>query len=75
MAAEQTPLDERKYRNYVIAGAIGGFLLPFAGLVGALLFAQRGDERAAERSPLASFVGILAYVLIFGAPVSAPERA
>ena len=39
--------DERKYRNYVIAGAVGGFLLPIAGLVGAMVFYSRDDRAAA----------------------------
>ena len=59
--------DETKRRNYLIAGTVGGFLLPVAGLVGALVFWSQGDESAARTVALASFVGILAYVLIFGA--------
>ena len=27
--------DETKRRNYLIAGTVGGFLLPLAGLIGA----------------------------------------
>ena len=65
MAAEQTPLDERKYRNYVIAGAIGGFLLPVAGLVGALLFAQRGDEHSAWIVGGVSAFGLVFYIVLF----------
>ena len=65
MATEQTPLDERKYRNYVIAGALGGFLLPIAGLVGALLFAQRGDERSAWIVGGVSAFGLVFYIVLF----------
>lgn len=65
MAAEQTEIDERKYRNYVIAGAFGGFLLPIAGLVGALLFAQRGDQRSALIVGGVSALGLIFYIVLF----------
>lgn len=56
---------ERKYRNYVIAAAVGGFLLPLAGLIGALLFYSRDDREAAAWVSGASVAGILAYVIAF----------
>lgn len=65
MEATQPPIDERKYRNYVIAGAVGGFLLPIAGLVGALLFAQRGDQRSALIVGAVSAIGLIFYVVLF----------
>ncbi len=58
---------ERKYRNYVIAAAVGGFLLPLAGMVGALLFYSRGDREAAGWVIGASVAGVLAYVIVFAA--------
>jgi zinc transporter ZupT len=59
--------DERKRRNYVIAGAGGGFLLPLAGIVGALIFYSRGDNEAARILILGSVAGVIAYVLVFAA--------
>ena len=41
---------ERKYRNYVIAAAVGGFLFPWRGMVGALLFYSRGDREGSDGS-------------------------
>ena len=58
---------ERKYRNYVIAAAVGGFLLPLAGMGGALLFYSRGDREAATWVIGASVAGVLAYVIVFAA--------
>ena len=58
---------DRKYRNYVIAAAVGGFLLPLAGLVGALLFYSRDDREAATWVISASIAGVLAYVIVFAA--------
>ncbi len=65
MAAEQPEIEPRKYRNYVIAAAVGGFLLPIAGMVGALLFAQRGDERSAWTVAAVSAFGLVFYVVLF----------
>jgi uncharacterized membrane protein (GlpM family) len=59
--------DETKRRNYLIAGTVGGFLLPLAGLIGALAFWQQGDEAAARQVALASMLGIVAYFIVFGA--------
>jgi len=57
--------DDRKYRNYVIAAAVGGLLLPIAGMVGAMVFWTRGDERAARTVALVSLAGLIAYVILF----------
>ena len=57
--------DQRKYRNYVIAGAVGGFLLPLAGIVGAMVFQSRGDPGAARVLGLAAAAGIVAYLVVF----------
>ena len=57
--------DDRKYRNYVIAAAVGGFLLPIAGMVGAMVFWTRGDESAAQTVAVVSLVGLIAYVILF----------
>ena len=65
MSAGAPPPDERKYRNYVIAAAIGGFLLPIAGMVGALVFAADGDERSAWTVGVVSLVGLIFYVVVF----------
>ncbi|MET0729980.1 MAG: hypothetical protein ABWZ03_02205 [Solirubrobacterales bacterium] len=57
---------ETKRRNYLIAGTVGGFLLPVAGLVGALAFWAQGDESAAIQVAAASIAGVIAYVVVFG---------
>jgi zinc transporter ZupT len=57
--------DDRKYRNYVIAAAVGGVLLPIAGMVGAMVFWTRGDERAARAIAIASAAGLVLYVILF----------
>jgi uncharacterized membrane protein (GlpM family) len=59
--------DEKKRRNYVIAGAVGGFLLPLAGIVGALVFYQRDEPDAARTLLIAAIAGIVAYAVLFGA--------
>jgi len=57
--------DERRYRNYVIAAAVGGFLLPIAGLVGAMVFYSRGDRAAGSWIAGASAAGLLFYIVLF----------
>jgi len=59
--------EERKRRNYVIAAAVGGFLLPLAGAVGAMIFWARDDSRAATTILAAAFAGLVAYALLFAA--------
>jgi zinc transporter ZupT len=59
------PEDQQKRRNYIIAGSVGGFLLPIAGLVGALVFASAGDRAAAQIVGLASLAGALLYLVVF----------
>jgi uncharacterized membrane protein (GlpM family) len=59
--------QERKHRNYVIAGAVGGFLLPLAGVVGALVFYQREDPDAARTLVIAAVAGLIAYIVLFSA--------
>ena len=58
--------DGKKQRNQVIAASIGGFLLPFAGIVGAFVFYSSGDERGAKIVGIASFAGAIAYGAVFG---------
>jgi hypothetical protein len=65
MTADQPPVEDRTYRNYVIAGAVGGFLLPVAGMVGAMVFWSRGDEGSARTIAVASAVGLVFYVVLF----------
>ncbi|MDX6583949.1 MAG: hypothetical protein QOI10_3133 [Solirubrobacterales bacterium] len=65
MTAPDPPRTDRKYRNYVIAGAVGGLLLPIAGMVGALVFASRGDERSAWIVGTVSALGLILYVILF----------
>lgn len=55
--------DELKRRNYVIAGSIGGFLLPLAGLIGAWIFYSQGDVPAARTIGIASVLGIVVYAV------------
>jgi zinc transporter ZupT len=57
--------EERKRRNYVIAGAVGGFLLPLAGVVGAMVFYQRDDPDAARTLAIAAVAGLVAYLVLF----------
>jgi hypothetical protein len=57
--------DDPKYRNYVIAAAVGGFLLPIAGMVGAMVFWTRGDQRSAQTVAVVSLLGLIAYVALF----------
>lgn len=57
--------EEKKRRNYVIAGSVGGFLLPLAGLIGALAFYQRDDQEAARIVGIASIAGVIAYLVVF----------
>ena len=59
------PTEDRKYRNYVIAAAVGGVLLPIAGMVGAMVFWTRGDESAARTVAIASVAGLILYVIVF----------
>jgi hypothetical protein len=59
-------VDPLKYRNYVIAASVGGFLLPMVGLVGAFVFWSREDERSAKIVAAASFAGAIAYGILFG---------
>ena len=59
------PEYEAKRRNYIIAGAVGGFILPLAGLIGALVFLQQDDRVGARIVAAASALGIVAYLLIF----------
>ena len=59
--------EEKKRRNYVIAGTVGGFLLPLAGIVGSLVFYQRDDPDAARALLIAAVAGIIAYAVLFGA--------
>ena len=60
-------IDPRKYRNYVIAASVGGFLLPMVGLAGAFVFWTREDMRATKIVGAASFAGAIAYGILFGA--------
>ncbi len=58
--------DPRR-RNYVIAGVVGGLLLPLAGIVGAMVFYSRDDREAAGWVAAASIAGIVLYVILFAA--------
>lgn len=57
--------EQRKHRNYVIAGAVGGFLLPLVGMVGALVFYSRDDADAARTLTVAAVAGLIAYIALF----------
>ncbi len=65
MTADGPAPEDQKYRNYVVAGAVGGFLLPIAGMVGAMVFASRGDERSAWIVGTVSALGLIFYVILF----------
>jgi zinc transporter ZupT len=57
--------DERKRRNYVIAGTVGGFLLPLAGLVGALVFYSRDEPEAGRWCAGGAVAGLIFYLVLF----------
>ena len=59
------PEADPRYRNYVIAAAVGGFLLPAAGAVGAAIFASRGDRRSAWIVGTTSLAGLIVFVTLF----------
>ena len=50
----------------MIAAAVGGFLLPLVGFIGALAFFSRGDMRSARIVGLAALAGVIAYAILFG---------
>ena len=57
--------EERKRRNYVIAGTVGGLLLPLAGAVGAMIFYARDDHQAAWALLAGSTAGVILYLIVF----------
>jgi hypothetical protein len=61
-----TPV-EHKRRNYKIAGYVGGFILPIAGLVGAGLFYANDDRELAVSTLIASLLGAVAWALVLTA--------
>jgi zinc transporter ZupT len=54
----------RKRRNTIIAASVGAFVLPLAGLVGAMLFYSNDDREAANTVLGAALAGIVFYVLV-----------
>ncbi|HLM31102.1 MAG TPA: hypothetical protein VK326_05520 [Solirubrobacterales bacterium] len=56
--------DLRKRRNTIIAASVGAFLLPLAGLVGAMLFYSSEDRDAANTVFGAAAAGIVFYALV-----------
>ena len=66
--AELSPADAetRKQRNIAVAVHVGGFLLPLAGMIGAILYYVRGEERTAYTVALASVAGVFTYLILFG---------
>ena len=56
--------DLRKRRNTIIAASVGAFLLPLAGLVGAMLFYSSKDRDAANTVLGAAAAGIVFYILV-----------
>ncbi len=65
--AKQPDPDEQelKDRNMFIAAIGGAFLLPFAGVFGAVLYYMREEERKAWYVLGASFLGAVAYGAAF----------
>jgi zinc transporter ZupT len=58
--------DEQKRRNYLIVGMVGGFILPLAGMFGAVIFWSQGDRPAATQVAAASTLGLVAYLVAIG---------
>ena len=61
----ERPEQEIKDRNMLIAAIGGAFLLPFAGVFGAVLYYMREEERKAWYVLGASFLGAAAYGAYF----------
>ena len=59
--------DERYARNILIAAAVGGFLLPLAGVIGSIIFYVRKQEREAWIVLGCSIVGIVSYTVLISA--------
>lgn len=59
--------EQKKRRNTIIAASIGAFLLPLAGLIGAAIFYARDDRQAGWTVLVGSALGIVFYLLLFGA--------
>ncbi len=57
--------EEKKQRNYLVAGAVSGFLLPLVGFAGAAVYATRGEGRPAWILGMAGVFGLIAYVILF----------
>lgn len=57
--------EEKKRRNYMIAGAVGGFLLPLAAIAGAFVFYSRDDADAARWCVIGAVAGLIVYVALF----------
>jgi len=57
--------EAKTRRNQVIAASIGGFLLPIAGIAGAVVFYLRNDEKAAYTIGAFCFAGAVAYGALF----------
>ena len=45
---------------------VGGFILPLAGMFGAVIFWSQGDRPAAMQVAAASTLGLVAYLVAFG---------
>ncbi len=59
--------DEIRNRNIMIAAAVGGFLLPLAGVIGSIIFYVRKQEREAWIVLGCSIVGIVSYTAVISA--------
>ena len=59
--------EEVYNRNLLIAASVGGFLLPIAGVIVAVLFYVQKKERAAWIVLGSSILGIVSYMVLFSA--------
>lgn len=59
--------DANQRRNYRIAALGGSFLLPFAGLVGAIVLFVQEDRELATAALTGSLIGAVAWTLLLTA--------
>ncbi len=57
--------ERAKRRNYRIVGAIGGFVFPIAGAIGAGLFYANGDRDLGLSTAIAAAAGAVVYAVAF----------
>lgn len=60
-------IDDPQRRNYRIAALGGSFLLPFAGLVGAIVLFTQKDRELATAALAGSLLGAVAWTFVLTA--------